>query len=98
MKAIIRITTFLAIFVTFCSLSVNGQEVNHFSHRNNEEILNKTLPFVNQFLSELSATRMDKGQQLREATVWLETQPGVAEATIIKQTRWRGHVVRADVA
>ena len=77
---------FLVFFGIFCGLSAKGQEADLFLQRDNEAIIERTILPVNQFLKELSDTRVNREQQLKETVVWLETQTGVVDATIFRQS------------
>ena len=74
----------LAVVTAGCNKNVNDKTMDNekFCSYVNEENIDKTIPIVNEFLSEISA-EPDWMQQLQELATWLKSYPCIVDATVL---------------
>ena len=88
-RRLLALSVIIALYSSFSAFSSNN--VNHrvvpISHSfdSNEEMMSKTIPSINKFLGELPVELSDN-RQLNELSVWLQSQPDVICATLIRQS------------
>ena len=81
----------LMLAAMFFACQKNEPEPEDFCSFANVENIDKTIPFVNQFLGGLSAGLSDE-QQLGELVAWLKAQPCITDATLISGDPRQVHI------
>ena len=85
MKAKVFVYIALLLIWAVCAAGCNKNNENgDFCSYLNAENMNKTIPFIDNFLSSLP-DKLDDGQRLDTLAAWLKSQPCICEAVVLCQ-------------